>query len=141
MSGSVGRISPAALLPRLRAQAALAPAARSLLVYDVRDVDRGGGHLAQAAAAPADAFLRAADAAAAALAAPPIDTVAFHCTFSQARGPRCAARFADALARRGVAGVAVVVVEGGFKALAKLQPEWSDCFEEFDPDVHREYWD
>lgn len=141
MPGSVGVIAPAALLARLRAQAGVAAGARSLVVYDVRDSDRGGGHLAGSAHAPADAFLRSADAAAASLSAPPVDTVAFHCTFSQVRGPRCAARFADALARKGVEGVAVVVVEGGFKALAQLQSEWKDCFEDFDPGVHREYWD
>jgi hypothetical protein len=110
----------------------------------VRDEDRAGGHLAQSAHVPSDEFLRGAhrfakDAAAAGV----VRTVAFHCTFSQVRGPRCAARFADALARMGgaAADIRVVVVEGGFKACAKLWPKERDLFEDFDQRVHSSYWE
>lgn len=142
MSASVGSITPSALAALLRAQASLAPALRRLRVYDVRDEDRAGGHLAQSVHIPSEEFLRSAHRVADEVAADGVaDIVAFHCTFSQVRGPRCAARFAGALERKGVQGVRVVVIEGGFKACAQLWPEQKELFEDFNASVHQNYWD
>jgi Cdc25 family phosphatase len=142
MSASVSYITPSALAALLRAQASLAPALRRVRVYDVRDEDRAGGHLSQSTHVGSEEFLRSAHRVAGEIAAEGVaDTVAFHCTFSQVRGPRCARRFADALERKGVQGIRVLVVEGGFKACARLWPKQRDLFEDFDERVNSWYWD
>lgn len=136
-----------ALLKLLRAQVSKPLSARPLLVYDVRDDDYAGGHLAQAVHVASDTFMRnaqrlAADVAAEKAGTSALETIAFHCTFSQVRGPRAAARFREALRMKGVEGVEVVVVEGGFKACAKLYGEdTKDLFQDFNRDVHSSYWD
>lgn len=147
---SVHRIVASELLTKLRAQASLPAAKRPLLVYDVRDEDHEGGHLKQSIHTGSETMMRDAHRVAASL-PDSARMVAFHCTFSQVRGPSCARRVADALARK-YAGmkkageeageeVEVYVVEGGFKALARLHEGNEGLFEGFDAKMHTSYWD
>lgn len=143
---AVRRIAASELLSKLRGQASLPAAERPVIVYDVRDEDHEGGHLRQSVHVPSGTMMREAHLVAAALPAA-AQVVAFHCTFSQVRGPSCARRIADALARKaageGGSGeeVEVCVIEGGFKALARLHSGNEDMFEDFDGKIHSNYWD
>lgn len=149
MSSQPSYIVPSVLYKLLRAQQARPVSARPVRVYDVRDDDHAGGHLAQSIHVESGEFLRSCHRLAGEVAADkavaggsPLATVAFHCTFSQVRGPRAAGRFAEALRMKGVEDVEVVVVEGGFKACARLYgEETKDLFEDFDSRVHSSYWD
>lgn len=132
MSVRVGSIAPAVLLERLSAQRGMEVSRRTLAVVDVRDDDFEGGHLEQALHVPAHEFHD--DVAAHVPSLVNKSTVAFHCMFSQVRGPKAARRFAYALeAYASLSDPAptlpeVVIVEGGFYAVSRLQGEYPEEF-------------
>jgi rhodanese-related sulfurtransferase len=149
---SVKYIRARALADLLRAApSGNAPDVPGLVVIDVRDEDFVGGHIAGARNVPAANVKR--DPAALARSLWPASRVVFHCALSQVRGPKAAARFADAVVRLRAggdggllgkdagSGPEVFVLEGGFHEFAKeMWPTHKHLFADFDEKFHAAEW-
>lgn len=126
-------VTPSAVLHYLRNGA-------SILIIDVREGDRIGGHIKGSKHIPAPTFR-----------SDPVrylplcegkEKVIFHCMFSQVRGPGCANAFANALHRSssqaGVRRPEVLIMSGGFHAFAQLALDGNlDAVENFDRDLYQ----
>ncbi|KAL2919235.1 Cdc25 phosphatase Ibp1 [Polyrhizophydium stewartii] len=87
---------------------------RDYLVVDVRGDDYAGGHIPGARNVPSNVLLENPDQQLQELGGVPV--LFFHCALSQVRGPKCANRYAEALARAGRSGTQQVkVLRGGFE--------------------------
>lgn len=110
---------------------------RSLLVIDVRDDDFARGNLRGAWNYPSRRFDDDVDglvervAGAARAVEPSTLRVAFHCMYSQERGPRCAAKFAEAWVEAGApcANVEVRLLTGGFSGARAHRDAYPDAFD------------
>lgn len=144
MSQPVSYITSNALANILLAQQDLPAPQKKVVVIDVRDDDHDGGHIAQSLHIPAADFLVKVDNYVQEFAGSK-DTVVFHCSLSQVRGPKCASRFAESLlehSRNGTNSVEnrhtpeVKVLEGGFMNFAKLYGDHSSLFADFNQKLH-----
>lgn len=94
-----------------------------VVVVDVRDLDRAGGHIRGSVNIHADDFVRNASKHSAEWKG---KKVVFHCMYSQQRGPRCARAFAQVASPE----TQVFVLVGGFRTMA-AQPQCKDVLEGF----------
>lgn len=108
-----------------------------IVVVDVRDEDRAGGHIKGSVHAPSAEFERAVGAYVTQW--KDAEMVVFHCMLSQMRGPACARTFQravdDAVKTGSLASAPqVLVLEGGFRAFARgYSKERQVLYEEFRP--------
>lgn len=116
-----------------------------VVVVDVRDDDRAGGHIKGSTHVPANDFKRAMPHFLSLWATK--DAVVFHCMMSQMRGPSCARAFAneaeDAVKRGEIDKMPqVMVLEGGFREFARnFSEESKDLFEDFQPKLYDAGWE
>lgn len=105
---------------------------KAVAVVDVRDDDHAHGHIAGSTHAPSETFKdclsdyvhRFKE----------MKRVVFHCMYSQARGPKCARRFAekcDEVFEEGK-GPDVFVLDGGFQGFLREHGKDKDLFEDLD---------
>jgi len=93
-----------------------------VVVVDVRDLDRAGGHIRGSVNIHAEDFIRNAPHHAAQWRD---KKVVFHCMFSQQRGPRCARAFARVASQN----TRVFVLVGGFRSMASRAADYKDILE------------
>lgn len=112
------------------------PAAKQLVVIDVRDEDHEGGHIAGSVNVPSDSFYirqrelieEYGD----------YERVVFHCMQSQIRGPRCASIYASQLdEQKHKAYSGTYVLTGGFLGWVYKYKDDPELLENFNPS----FWD
>lgn len=113
----------------------------SLVVVDVRDDDRDGGHIKGSVHVPSHDFKRRLSDLIIQWKSKP--AIVFHCMLSQKRGPSCASAFVRSLEdaiERGAIDKApeVLILEGGFMAFARhYSDETKALYESFQPSLYR----
>lgn len=136
---AVTYITPEALVTLLRNPTS------NIIVVDVRNDDRAGGHIRNSVHIPAQQFKNSTSHYYHAWRDK--DAIIFHCMVSQMRGPSCAmamARTADQEQGQdgGEKGPKIQVLQGGFSAFAMLfSKENEDLFEDFDTKLHGDGWE
>lgn len=105
---------------------------KTVAVVDVRDDDRANGHIAGSTRAPSETFTDCLSDYVERF--KEMTRVVFHCMYSQARGPKCARRFAKKCDEEFGAGTGpkVFVLDGGFQRFFKEHGEDKDLFEDLD---------
>lgn len=130
---SLSSISAGDLCKKLRTET-------SVVVVDVRDEDRAGGHIKGSVHVPSGKLQREVSNFVGQWKNE--DVVVFHCMMSQVRGPTCASAFSAALGAAVKAGDVqkvpeVLVLEGGFQEFSRSYSESnSDLFEDFKPQFY-----
>lgn len=120
-------------------------AGEPVVVVDVRDDDRAGGHIKGSTHVPAYDFKRAVPHFLSLWAAK--DAVVFHCMMSQMRGPSCARAFANAAEEAAKTSNVdkmpqVMILEGGFREFARsFSEESKDLFEDYQPELYDAVWE
>ncbi len=107
--------------------------ANDLIVVDVRDLDRAGGHIRGSINIYADEFVTNARRYAREWTTNPPKRVVFHCMYSQQRGPMCAHALADAVKDLKITQhpPTPYILTGGFRTLAR-QSQFRDLLEGYE---------